>query len=270
MYFKSNNIVNNTSSKSRRNWRKNAPKTNLNGASPFPGTSLFAPKSMDVTLAYNDNTQSRFATASTFAFFRMRANSVFDPDPLLATGGISGFLEWGSLYRKYLVTDVHVEWILSNLNAHPVNVVFCASTVDLAAAVASANAVSDLGELNFSVVRNLSAAGGQDRATISKTINLAKLHGRFQQYLTDDDYSGFAGTGPTNPAQMLFLNFGAWSNLPLTSGIDCTLRIKYRVTWFERQSPLDRTLVLLDASSPGECYSGKCGRRGCLTCDHKK
>jgi len=237
---------------------------NLNGSRPFPGTTLFAPSRTDLTLVYNDSTITRFNGASSFSFFRMRANSIFDPDPLLLTGGISGFTEWGGLYRKYLVTDVHIEWKVCNLNNVGVNLVFSASTVDVNGLITSNNTVADLAELPFSSAVALSPTGGQDRAIITKTISLAKLHGRPEQYLTDDNYSGFLGSAASNPTNILFLNFGAFASANMTSGIDSTLRIKYRVQLYERQSPLDRSLAL---ATVGRTFvPPKTGTANCVKC----
>ncbi len=222
--------------------KNNNQSFNLSGNRPFPGTALFAPATADITLVYQDSSMTRFNSGATFAYYRMRANGLYDPDPLLATGGISGFLEWGSIYRKYVVTDVHYEWKVTNREVFPVNIVTAVGNVDLVAAVSSVNAAADIAELKYSSTAVLSAAGGQDRAVINKTVHLPKVHGRPEQYLGDDNYSGFGGAAPSNPNTLLYIHFAAYSTANMAVGCDVVLRIKFRVTWYDVQSPIDRLL----------------------------
>jgi hypothetical protein len=202
---------------------------------------VFAPNKMMVKLNYTDGSQLRNNIGSSYLFFKMRGNSVFDPDPLLLTGGITGFPEWGGLYRRYLVTKVRVEWKVTNMESFPLSVCFAPSLADITTIVSSKNAAADVGEMKLGQVADLSAAGGMDRALINSTIDCATFMGNVNEYLDSGTWAGFAGAAASNPNQYIFLNFTVYSSNVLSSGIFSTLRIHYTVKFYEVQTPIDRT-----------------------------
>jgi len=202
---------------------------------PYP---VFAPEHINITFIYNDTSLVRNNAGSSYLWFKMRT-SLYDPDPLLLTGGITGFLEWGGIYRKYLIEAVTIEWRVCNLETFPVSITFAPSLNDLILAVTSRNAAADLGELKISQNRALSMAGGLDRTIIKARINLPQYIGNSIEFYAGG-YSGFMGALPGNPALLVFFNFAAYAANVFVNGIESTLRIKFHTRLYDLQSPIDR------------------------------
>jgi hypothetical protein len=192
---------------------------------------------MKVALLYQDFSSTRLTSASSFASFSIRINGLFDPDPLLATGSISGFNELGLLYRQSLVEKVLSDWFVCNNGAVPIIIVVCPSLTNLAGVLSSGAAIANLAENKWARKAILSGAGGQDRYRIRLSIDLARFVANYTQYHSGI-YSGFMGSAPSNPTQLIYLNFCAYSPLPLTSGVTSDLSIKFFTEVYDVQTPL--------------------------------
>jgi hypothetical protein len=207
------------------------------------GTPMIIEHQKTVTLSYADNTNVRNNIGASYLFYQLRSNGLYDPDPLLLSGGISGFTEYGGFYRKYRVESVEVEWTISNNESFPVIIVFGAANSNLATVVTSSNDVLDLAENPYGVIKELSAAGGQDRITIRSKISLAQLVGQ-SEYYNDINYAGFLGSAPANPALLTYLLFGAVATKStFSNGIASMIRLKFKVQLYDRQTPIDRTFL---------------------------
>jgi hypothetical protein len=202
---------------------------------PRSAYPIICPESFRVTLVYNDNSVPRNNIGSSYLYFAQRGNGLFDPDPLLLTGSISGFAEWGAFYRQYIVESITVKWIVCNKEAFPVTVVCAPSNVSLATVITSHQAAVNLGENKLSTVRNLSMASGQDRTIIVKNINWSRYIANPVQYL-GGTFSGFGGFAPSNPIVSTFLDFAAYADNVFSAGISSSLRIEYHTKWYDIQS----------------------------------
>jgi len=247
MYNPNNNRVTSFSRNRRRNINRrtlNNFKRDVDGDNNIglSGTPFLIEPTRTITMAYTDSILVRNNAGNKYLYFRLRANALYDPDPLLLTGGVSGFSEYGAFYRRYLVTQVCVDWQVTNLESFPITLVHNVTPVDLVTAVTSPNLVLDMAENVYSIEKKLSQAGGMDRVRIIKTVNLATCHGNPMEYMASENYSGLGGTAPANPTLLFYLNFAVASNTNLVNGIDSTLRIRFKVKWYERQNLEDRTL----------------------------
>lgn len=185
-------------------------------------------------LAYQDGNTSRLSSGNPWNYFAMRANSVYDPDPLLASGGISGFSEWGAFYRTYRVLDVEIRWTVANVTGNqPISVFALLSSVATPATTYAG--LVNLSENSMATpVRTISQVGGMDRTTITARWSLWKLMG--QQQLTDTSYTGFLGTGASNPAIIINIYFCAYTQTALTNPIFSDLKIYFKVQLTDRQT----------------------------------
>jgi len=190
---------------------------------------------MTVKLNYTDGNMTRTAGA-TFSLFRLRANALFDVDPLLASGTVSGFTELATLYRQYRVTHLEFEWTAINNENFPVIIGAFFSNVDVIAAVVSAEGALGTLENPFSTRAHcLSIASGMDRTTLVGKLPLSKVHGSALNYLADNDYSALV-TG--NPANLIFINFVMVSTVGanLATGISSSLVLRFTTEFFNRQT----------------------------------
>jgi len=84
---------------------------------------------------------------------------------------------------------------------------------------------------------HLSGAGGQDRYRFRMKLDLANyVKNNYQFY--SGAYSGFLGAAPSNPANLIYLNFASYSPLPLTAGVTSELSIKFKTKLYDVQTPL--------------------------------
>jgi len=190
-----------------------------------------------VTLTYTDNSIIRGASGASYFVYTLRANGLYDPDPLLLTGGISGFTEWGGLYRQYLVESVTVTWDVANAQTFPIQIVFAPSLTNLSTIITSAAAVSNLAENKQAQQRIISGVGGQDRARIKTTINLRSFVANPTQFQSGI-YSGFLGAAPSNPTTLIYLNFCGSAPFVFSTGIVASLRVDYHTKLYDVQTPL--------------------------------
>lgn len=197
----------------------------------YTGPGFYAPDRIVCELSWLDETYQRNNVGSPNASWRVRANSVFDPDPALGTGGIVGMTYLASLYLNYRVLAYAYEWHVSNLEAFPV-------------LFASFPTVSDIG-LNAAAIAQYtegprvtkgiaSAQGGLDRITLSSGwISIEEVIGS-KTVLYDDNY---VGSTAANPTAMTYQNFAAIPGkaVNLSQGWSSNLRIRYKVAFFARK-----------------------------------
>jgi hypothetical protein len=235
--------INKTQNKQRNNKRRVVPKrgntTTINGIDR--GTivvprnlSSYAADSYLCTLKYTSFDTTRGASGTTYAYWRFRMNSVFDPDPLVLSGSISGFNEIASIYRRYLVTDFEFMVEITNLETFPVTIIIAPSDIDLATQIVTRAAAVNMSEYPLASRRTLSAKGGQDRALLMKKFNLARFSGQPSAYVDSLAYSSLSNT---NPSILTFINFAIVADSNLANGVYMTTTLKFRTKWSERQTP---------------------------------
>jgi len=201
------------------------------------GSPVIAKPRETVTLIYVDNTLTRNNAGSKYLLFRFRANGLYDPDPALGSGSISGFAEWRALYQKYLVTVVDFDFTVVNKESFPLNVVAGFSVFDPVVLVGNPTQLLDMSETPFSRVREVSAAGGQDRVRIFKRVNLGVMWGSLSEWCSS---SSFAGYGNANPANIVYVYFGVASEANLVNGISYKLKVRFYSTFYSRENLVDR------------------------------
>lgn len=226
-----------TRAKKKRRVRKT--RNQVGTGESYMGAPLFAPPETIVTLCYQDNAVARNNVGVQYLIFRLRT-SVNDPDPLLGSGGVSGFVEWGALYRKWIILSVDIDWKVDNLESFPMTIIFAPTTVDIFASVVSRNDALDIAELPNSQSKQVSASSGMDRSFIRSRVNLSAFSGDPTYYRS----SGlFNGVGAANPTLMYYFNFVIVTNVNLVSGIFSNLRIRYKVRFYERNYVFDRNFL---------------------------
>lgn len=213
---------------------KKNPKKNSNSSYRLINKGpVFAPDSVVVTLTYADTTIDRNNPGNRYNYWRIRMNSVYDPDPLVLTGAVSGFNEWAAIYRRYLVLQVTVDSTICNKESFPVGITAAPSDIDLALVISGPGPAQDIAELPYSVpTKLLSPTGGLDRMTFRKTIDLPKFTGQRGAYTDSLQYSSLVNT---NPSTLLFWNFTLFSDTNLVNGVFQNTRYQYKVLFTQRQ-----------------------------------
>jgi hypothetical protein len=199
--------------------------------------NAYAPLGLINTLKYNDGFTLKTNAGNQSLYYRMRMNDVFDPNPLIFSGAISGYLEIAALYRRYLVLGIDITIDFINNETFPVIVCLAPSEIDLATVIISAPTVLNLSEYPLAKRVILSERGGMNRAKVRFRLNLATFVGQAQAYRDSLTYSALNNAGP---AQVIFFNIGMasadGSNFTAL-GVSQLATYKYRVKWSQRQTP---------------------------------
>lgn len=163
----------------------------LKGPSTLPDTVM-------VKLRFFDTTPTRTNNTGLGLSWRMRS-SVYDPDPLVGTGGLPGFNEWATFFGTYRVLAVAWKCSLTNMEAFPLIWSQAPTRIDLGANYTT----NYLADLPYAKSRILSPKGaGGDRATLSGYISGVKIFGN-KSYLYDPNTLSAV---TSNPTSMFYIN----------------------------------------------------------------
>jgi hypothetical protein len=186
-----------------------------------------APDAVVVDLFYQDPTETRNNAGGLVLSWRYRVNSVYDPDPLLGTGAISGFVEWAAFYDRYRVINFSYDVDIVNMENFPVALTAAPTLLDVGANYAS---TIDLAAFPYGSKRVLGSNAGQGRSKISGQLDLALFEGSPSVY-TDNNYSSVVNTNPVN---IRFMNIGIIPQAALVNGVYISSRMGYRVLFYQR------------------------------------
>lgn len=195
-------------------------------------TQLIMPPRLWRTLRYNDAAYVRNNPANNFLVYSFRANDLFDPDPLILSGSISGFKEIMQFYQYYRVMHCQATITLCNLEAFPIMYGMVFSQTNLTGIIATRDDAINALENNFSTrARILAAKGGMDRATLTKGMSMNRLLGASLQYAAESNYTGNGIATPTTP---LWLNFivASPTGSALTNGYASTTVLSFHSEFF--------------------------------------
>jgi len=163
------------------------------------------PASIVKTLNYVDAAYVRNNPGNNFLVYSFRINDLYDPDPLILSGSISGFKEIMQFYSYYRVINCNVSFKIFNNEAFAILYGAVWSQTNLVGSIATRDDAINALENDFSTrARILSAKGGLDHEDINFELAPWKLLGNKSQYLSESNYTGLGLATPTTP---LWLNF---------------------------------------------------------------
>jgi hypothetical protein len=196
----------------------------------------FAPNEFQNIMTYVDDFVLKTNSGQQYAYWRIKANDIFDPNPLAFSGEPSAFDELALLFRRYLVTRVTIISTITNNETFPVTVISAPSDIDLATLVTTAVSSLNMGELPLAKRVELAPLGGQNRARIRMSLNLARFCGQPGVFYNSNNYSSLVNT---SPSVLLYLNWALLSVSNLTAaGVSQFTTYKFHVRWTQRQTPI--------------------------------
>lgn len=185
-------------------------------------------------LTYVDSSMVRNNPGNSYLVWGMRLNDLFDPDPAILSGSISGFKELMQFYSRYRVNANHVEVAVSNLEAFPLVWGLVFTDINVLGTIPTAAAALNLLENGYTTgARILSAKGGQDRDTQVVNINLPELVGNPTVYLGDLDYTGTISTSPVI-SLWCFVVIVSSTGAVLSNGVTNQSKFTYKSSFFDR------------------------------------
>jgi hypothetical protein len=170
-----------------------------------------------------------------FALKTYRANDAWDPDPALASGTVTGFREWASLYSHWKVESCTVESTLVNTTSGNIIHAFWLWTVEAPTITNVAQAI-DASELaNATRISSQTPIGTNASVARWRTSkNLAELYGNREQYIGRSEYAGIGTDTPSSPAFKQFVTLVAYSSNPWSVTLDALTRLTYVVSFYGR------------------------------------
>jgi len=239
------NNNNGVAGRRRRRGRGRARRRNRRGGGDQPvreqdsmGVTTILGPSRTVTLRYQDATEQRFGGANSYYCWAIKMTDVYDPDPLLATGGITGYAEMVAFYNSWIVEEFELEMRVTNRESYPLNVCVIPGPASLVAAITSIALAQDAFERPMAVKPYMLAAqGGMDGVTFKQKINVGRCLGDLRTYR---DSGGYVGNVATSPPNNLYLNvvvIGV-AMLAMNSGVFYSARYSYKTRFFNLKSAL--------------------------------
>lgn len=163
------------------------------------------PPRLQRTLNYIDSAYVRNNPGNNFLVYSFRINDLYDPDPLILSGSVSGFKEIMQFYSYYRVLKTSVSFKIYNNENFAIIYGAIFSQQNLTGTLTTRDDAINALENDFSTrARLLSGKGGMDHEDINFEIQPWLLLGDKKQYDAEQSY---AGLGLATPSIPLWLNF---------------------------------------------------------------
>lgn len=185
-------------------------------------------------LNYIDSSYARNNPGNNYLVFSFRINDLFDPDPAILSGSISGLKEMMQFYQYYRVNHVNISMKIFNNEAFAILYGAVFSQSNLTGVLANRDDAINSLENDFSTrARLLSAKSGLDHEDINFDLNPATLLGDSKQYHASNLY---AGNGLASPSIPLWVNFiiASPTGSALTNGIVTALNLTFTSKFYGR------------------------------------
>jgi len=192
------------------------------------------PLSITRTLEFVDSSYVRNNPGNNFLVYSFRVNDLFDPDPAILSGSVSGFKELMQFYNYYRVTSIDYCLEVSNNEAFALMIGICFSQTNLTGVIGTRDDAMNALENSFATRPHMIAGkGGIDKNTIRVSLKLSDLLGDAKQYLADTNYTGVGLSSPSIP---LWMNVIVCSptGAVLANGYTNTSTLTYHAQFFGR------------------------------------
>ncbi len=187
-------------------------------------------------LMYIDENFVRNNNADQYYVADIRINDLYDPDPLILSGSVTGFAEQMNFYEAYRVLSAEVDLQVINNENFGVNWGVVLSNIPLAGVIGTKFQGLSYLENGFTTgAKLLASKGGQDRGSAKFTIEMSDIVGNKRQYLAEQGYTGFGLASPNLPLYMSLIVTSPTSTT-LTNGVTTFLKIVFRSQFFQRKA----------------------------------
>jgi len=208
---------------------KNRKRTNKN---TNVALSTIMPIKVFRLLRYCDSSYVRNNPGGNYLVYSFRVNDLYDPDPLILSGSVTGFKELMQFYQYYRVLDVQLQIKITNNETFSLMYGGVFSQTNLTGVITSRDdAINALESTYSSRSRILSAKGGMDRGSLTMKIPIHAILGDRKQYLADYNY---IGVGLATPSIPLWFNMivASPTGASLTNGYTNSTNITFRSEFF--------------------------------------
>jgi hypothetical protein len=183
-------------------------------------------------LFYIDSNYSRTNSGANYLVYAFRINDLYDPDPLILSGNVSGFKELMQFYNYYRVIDSKLEVKITNNEAFSLLWGIFYSTTNYVGTIPNRDAaINTLENGMTSGSKVLAAKGGMDRDSLQVQIPIGEILGNTAQYLAEASYSGVGLASPATPVY-LHLIIASPTAATLSNGVTTFLKIGFNTDFY--------------------------------------
>lgn len=205
-------------------------------ASPFP-------MEMTRALLFNEENLLLQDSSNSWAMKEWRISDVWDPDPALGGGSVSGFTELIAIYSEWVVERFATTFtVVNNEPALPISfgLIFrdsrpSATITNFNSAVSALEVGPSFGPFSCGETTGMSRFGPRK----VPPIHPAAILGNPIEYFADLDYHGHGSATPTDPMWMAFILY-THSGLNLTNGCFFTFLMRFTTRFYSKATVVAR------------------------------
>lgn len=206
-------------------------------SSPFP-------MEMTRALVFNEENLLLQDSANSWVMKEWRISDVWDPDPALGGGSVSGFTELIAVYQEWIVEKFRATFtVVSNEPAIPISfgIIFrdarpSATITSFTTAVSALEVGPSYGPFSCGETTGMSRFGPRK----IPPIHPAAILGNPLEYFADIDYHGHGSASPTDPMWMAFIMY-THSGIDLTNGCFFTMLMRFTTRFYSKSTIIARS-----------------------------
>jgi len=225
--------VRSNNNKARKGTKKNP--LMVDQVSSSISKNQITPVRIERSLYYIDENLSRNNVGAQYLVFDYRINDLWDPDPLILSGSVTGFQQQMAFYNLYRVLTVEAQVDISNNENFPVLWGIVYSNQPLVGVASTKLIALSFLENGFSSgAKILSAKGGADRGGVRAKTPVYEILGNKKEYMADVRYAGQGLASPSLPLYMSLIVVGS-SSTNLANGVGVFLKLNFQTEFFGRR-----------------------------------
>jgi len=189
--------------------------------------------SRTTVLTYVDGSDVRQFPAQNYGVWSIKMNDVYDPDPLLGTGGITGYAELIAFYSTWLVSACQIQaTFVSNEPTIAVKVALVFTPLAITASLTSkALCLDAIERWGCAWSTELGETTGMSRAVMPRIVCIPERVVGDNAYYHAGTYNGATTSSPSSTVYANFILTCA-SAAALTNGVNYLGKYSYRVKFF--------------------------------------
>jgi len=185
-------------------------------------------------LNYIDSNYVRSNSGANFLVYNFRVNDLYDPDPLILSGSISGFKEIMQFYNYFRVKKLTVDLeIANNENFSLLWGIFFSQGNYLGTFPNRDSAINSLENGLSTGAKLLAAKGGMDRDKLECEIEMGRILGDYKQYTAEVGYTGTISSSPSLPLYMVLV-VASPTGTAIVNGVTTHLKLKFHSDFFAK------------------------------------
>jgi hypothetical protein len=197
-------------------------------------------------MKYNDTVSILKDAAASFYVREFKVNDIFDPDPLLGGGSVSGYTALNSMYNRNRVISCSALIRLANIEPTATVAAYWifrdAQPTTIITSQAIAQSAMEVDPATRPVLMGVSSGNPKATIRVPKT-RMAAILGDTLEYMGDVSFAASASSSPSNVIWGAVVLYTYTPLTLLTNGVSCVVELDFVVDWYSGQKALDLNRV---------------------------